>query len=66
MAGSCTRCNAGRAPTNDSGTPKPTPAISRAPIPAPAQTPIPAQAPAFIPVSTSVPGLPERYTNKNL
>ena len=34
MAGPRTRRNAGGAPTNDSGTPKPTPAVSRAPAPA--------------------------------
>ena len=58
MAGPCTRRNVDGAPTNDSGTPKLTPAISRTPTPAPAQ----AQAPA----SASVLGLPGRYTDKDL
>ena len=36
MAGPYTRRNAGGAPTNDSGTLKPTHAVFRAPTPAPA------------------------------
>ena len=36
MAGPCTRCNASKAPTNDSGTPVPTPAVSYASISVPA------------------------------
>ena len=59
MAGLCTRYNppsgdknelASGAFTNNSGTPVPTPAVFQAPTPAPA----------------SAPGLPERYTDKNL
>ena len=50
MAGSHTRCNAGGAFTNGSATPEPTPTISR----------------ALIPALASIPGPPERYTNKNL
>ena len=50
MAGPRTRRNAGGAPTDDSGTPVPTPAVSRAPTPAPA----------------SVPGPPGRYTDEDL
>ena len=37
MAGPHTCRNTGGAPTNDSGTPESTSAVSRAPIPAPAQ-----------------------------
>ena len=62
MAGPHTRRNAGGASTDDSGTPKPTPAVSRAPTPAPAQTLAPAQTSAPV----SVLGLSERYTNKTL
>ena len=58
MAGPRIRRNAGGAPTDDSGTPKPTPAISHAPTLAPAQAPAPAPA--------SVPGPPGRYIDKNL
>ena len=50
MAEPHTRRNAGKALANDSGTLKPTPAISRAPT----STPI------------SALGLPERYTDKDL
>ena len=52
MAGSRTRRNTGGAPTNDSGTPVPTPAVSFAPTLAPAPA--------------SVPGPLGRYTNKDL
>ena len=48
MARPRTRYNAGGAPTNDNGTPKPTPAVSRTLTLA------------------SVPGPPERYTDKDL
>ena len=50
MARPYTHHNAGGAPTNGSGTPEPTPAVSCAPIPAPAFGP----------------GPPGRYTNKDL
>ena len=50
MAEPRTRRNAGEAPTNCSGTPEPTPAVSRAPTSAPA----------------SALGPPGRYTDKNL
>lgn len=62
MAGPRTRCNpppaskdelARRAPTKDSGTPTPTPAVSRAPTPVLAQTPAPTEAPA--PAQTPTP-----------
>ena len=66
MAGRHTRRNASGAPTNNSGTFKPTPAISCAPTLAPAQTPVSTQAPAPILASASVPGLPGRYMDKNL
>ena len=66
MAGPRTRRNAGGAPTDDSGTPEPTPAVSHAPTPAPAQTPVPAQAPAPTPAPASVPGPPGRYTDEDL
>ena len=56
MAGPRTRRNTGGAPTNDSGTPVPTPAVSRAPTAAPAQAPAPA----------SAPGPPGRYTDEDL
>ena len=56
MAKPRTRRNAGGALTNDSGTPKPTPAVSRAPTSTPALTPAPA----------SVPDPPERYTDEDL
>ena len=54
MARLRTRCNAGGAFINDSGTSKPTLAVSYAPTPAPAQTSAPAQAPN--PASASTPG----------
>ena len=60
MAGPRTHRNASGAPTNGSGTSKPTPAISRAP------TPAPAQASAPIPTPASALGPPGRYTDKNL
>ena len=60
MAGPRTRRNAGKAPTNGSGTPKPTPAISCA------SNPAPAQAPASTPAFASALGPPERYTDKDL
>ena len=66
MAGSHTRRNTGGAPINNSGTSKPTPAISCAPTPAPAQTSALAQAPASTLTSASVPGPPRRYTDENL
>ena len=50
MVGPRTRRNAGGAPTNDSGTPNLTPAVSHAPTSAPA----------------SVPGPPRRYTDEDL
>ena len=50
MAGPRTRRNAGGAPTDDSGTLDPTPAVSRAPTPAPA----------------SAPGPQRRYTDEDL
>ena len=50
MAGPRTRRNAGKAPTNGSGTSKPTPAVSRAPTP----------------TSVSAPGPPRRYTDEDL
>ena len=62
MAGPRTRRNAGGAAINNSGTPKPIPAVSRAPTPAPAQIP----APALTPAPASVPGPPGRYTDKDL
>ena len=62
MAGPRTHRNAGGAPTDNSGIPKPTPAVSRAPTPAPAQ----ALAPTPAPASASVLGPPGRYTDKNL
>ena len=52
MAGPCTRRNAGKAPTIDSGTPVPTSAVFCAPTSAPAPA--------------SVLGLPGRYMDKNL
>ena len=58
MAGPRTRRNTGRALTDDSGTPKSTPAVSCIPTSAPAQAPAPA--PAF------VLGLLARYTDKDL
>ena len=66
MARSCTCRNASRAPINNSGTFKPTPAIPYAPTLAAAQTPVPAQVFASIPASASVLGLLERYTDENL
>ena len=72
MTGPRIRRNAGGAPTDDSGTPVPTPAVSRAPTPAPAQSPVPikasapAQTFAFTPAPASVPGPPGRYTDENL
>ena len=62
IAGLRTRRNASGAPTNDSGTPKPTLAVSRA------STPVPAQAPALTPApaSASVSGQPRRYTDEDL
>ena len=60
MAGPCTRRNAGKAPTDDSGTPKPTSAVSCAP------TPAPTQALTSAPALASVPGLPGRYTDEDL
>ena len=52
MAGPRIHRNAGGAPTNDSGTPVPTPAVSRASTSAPAPA--------------SVPGPPGRYTDEDL
>ena len=52
ITGSHTRRNTGKAPTNDSGTSVPTPAVSCAPTPT--STP------------TFVPGSPGRYTNEDL
>ena len=49
---------AGEAPTDGSGIPVPTPAVSRVPTLAPAGAPAPAQIPA--------PGPPVRYTNEDL
>ena len=46
----CTRCNAGGAPTNNSGTPKSIPAIFRAPTP----------------IFVSALGLLRRYTDEDL
>ena len=68
MAGSRTRRNANGAPTNDSGTRKPTSAVSCTPTSAPAQALAPAQAPALTPALAfaSVSGQPERYTDKDL
>ena len=60
MAGPRTCRNASGAPTDDSGTPKPTPAVSRV------STPAPAQAPAFTSAPASVPGPPGRYTDEDL
>ena len=60
MARPRTRRNTSGAPTNDSDTPIPTPAVFRAP------TPAPAQAPALTPAPASAPGLPGRYTDENL
>ena len=58
MAGPRIRRNTGGAPTNDSGTPEPTPAVSYTLTPAPAQALAPA--PAFVSDS------PGRYTDKDL
>ena len=66
MTGPRTRCNAGGALTNDSGTSEPTPAVSRIPTLTPTQIPAPVQAPAPTPVPASVPGPPGRYTDENL
>ena len=60
MAGPCTCRNAGGAPTNDGGTPVPTPAVSRA------STPAPAQGSAPTPASASAPSPPRRYTDEDL
>ena len=60
MARPCTRRNAGRASTNDSGTPEPIAAVFRAFIPAPAQAPAPT------PVPASAAGPSGRYTDKDL
>ena len=66
MAGLHTRRNAGGAPTNDSGTPEPTLAVSCTLTPAPAQTSTSAQAPAFTSALVSVPDPPRRYTDEDL
>ena len=74
MVGPRNRRNGGGAPTDDSGTLVPTPAVSLALTVAPAQTPAlteapaPTQAPAPTPApaSASVPGPPGRYTDKDL
>ena len=74
MAGPRIRCNAGEIFIDNSGTPVPTPAVSYALIPAPAQTPVPTEAltpvqaltPTPAPILASVPGLPGRYTDKDL
>ena len=72
MARPSTCRNAGRAPTNDSGTSFPIPVVYRAPTPAAAQTPIttkastPTQAPTPASASASAPGQLRRYTNKDL
>ena len=72
MAGPRTRRNAGGAPTNNSGTPVPIPAVSRTPTPASAQTPVlteapaPAQTLAAAPAPAFVPGPPGRYMDENL
>ena len=80
MAGPHTCRNAGGAPTNDSSTPVPIPALFHAPTIAPAQTlaPTEASAPTQAPIPTSasaptpapapafVPGPPGRYMNKRL
>ena len=56
MAGPRTRRNADEALTDNSGTPKPTSAVSHASTPAP----------ALILAPASVPGPPRRYTDKDL
>ena len=72
MAGSHTRCNDGKAPTDNNNSPVPIPAVSCAPTAAPAQTLVPAeaptsaQAPASTPAPASVPGPPGRYTDEDL
>ena len=74
MAGSHTRCNTGKAPTNDNGISVPTPAVFcaltvvSAQTPVPIETPLPTQAPAltFAPVSISVSGSPGRYMDEDL
>ena len=50
MAGPYTRCNAGKVPTNGSGTPKSTPTVSR----------------ALTPASASASCPPERYTDEDM
>ena len=75
MAGPHTCCNffadgkdklAGKTFTNDSGTLKPTPAVSHTPIPALAQILAPAQALAPTPATASTSGPPARYIDKDL